>query len=113
MKKLILISVAIALMTIPAMANLTFYRITSNAPVDIAGNFEVEVTNPATGQVQFKFLNLGTITPSGTIFEVYFDDGTILGSTFAIDDSDPDVDFVRVTSGGSDLPGPIFFQVMN
>jgi len=107
MKKLALTTITLALSICAAVqANATytyyFYRITSDAPYDIAGQFNVVLSQESANVVRFTFNNFGP--DPGSIFAVYFDDGTLLNSSFDIDDDSPSVDFDQITNP-SDLPG--------
>jgi hypothetical protein len=106
MKKLILYATLIVLcgFSIPAMAGPTysFDRITSNSPIDTASQYTVELNSTVLG-VSFTFRNAG---PYGSIAEIYFDDGTLLGEPTIT--SGPGVAFLNdsastVTPGN--LPG--------
>jgi len=106
MKKLFILLSVLVLAAIcqTAGANVTTYsfcNITNKGPTDIAGQFNVVLTEDSANVVRFTFNNLGP--DPGSIFAVYFDDGTILGSTLVIDDSPPDVAFEKITTP-SDLP---------
>jgi len=82
-----------------AQANITysFVRISDNSSVDIAGQLSVEVADSITG-VSFTFRNEG---PWGSVHEVYFDDGTLLGQPIIT--NGPGVAFHLGASPG-DLP---------
>jgi len=107
MKKSILITTILVLgICTAAQANATytyyFYRITSDAPYDIAGQFNVVLSQDSANVVRFTFNNLGP--DQGSIFAVYFDDGALLTSSFGIADNPPAVDFVQIMNP-PDLPG--------
>lgn len=108
MKKLFILSGFLMLFvlctTVQGNATYMYYfcRITNNAPDDIAGQFNVVLSEDSEHVVRFTFNNLGP--DEGSIFAVYFDDGTILGSTLVIDDNPPSVDFEQIMNP-PDLPG--------
>jgi len=82
----------------------SFEAITNNSTADTAigeSQLFVAVTNPASGQVLFTFVNDGPYASS--ICDVYFDDGMLLGIA-AIDDSDVGVSFSQLATPGV-LPG--------
>lgn len=81
---------------------ITFSRITSNASIDIAGQFELTVSDPGGGLARFRIANLGPV--SSSITAVYFDDsyGDLAGS-IAITNG-PSVDF-GTPAKPSNLPG--------
>lgn len=90
----------------------TFTRITSNASVNVASQFTVEVNDggwsSGAHHVLFTFRNLGPLASS--ITGVYFDDGTLLGIA-SITDSGSGVSFSQGATPGN-LPGgqPYGFQ---
>ena len=88
----------------PTMAGPTysFVRITQNGSVDVASQLKMTVNDNGGDSVRFIINNNGPL--ASTIFSVFFDDGTILGSTMGIDDSDSVVDFEQEFTP-SDLPG--------
>jgi hypothetical protein len=107
MKKLVLVAAVLVLSICTALqANATytyyFYRITSDASYDIAGQFNVVLSQESANVVRFTFNNFGP--DPGSIFAVYFDDGALLNSNFGIDDNLLAVDFEQITNP-SDLPG--------
>ncbi|MFG0258664.1 MAG: hypothetical protein ACF8GE_12270 [Phycisphaerales bacterium JB043] len=78
-----------------------FYRISDNsADTGTAANLKVDVSDDGVGPNQVAFTFYWAGSPSGSIAEVYFDDGTLLGIA-AVDDSDPGVSF---NNGGSANP---------
>ena len=103
MKRVLLCLVAVTLLVsalaTPAQAGpiYSFVRISDNSSVDIAGQLSVEVADTSTG-VSFTFRNEG---PWGSVHEVYFDDGTLLGQPTII--NGPGVAFHLGSSPG-DLP---------
>jgi hypothetical protein len=105
MKKLILyLALAtLCMLSMPAQAGPTysFTRITQNGSVNVASQFEMTVNDNGSNQVEFIISNNGPL--QSTIFEIYFDDGALLGSTLGIDESGGGVDFKQNTTP-SDLP---------
>lgn len=87
MKKLVLLVALVFLCSLSASvsANVTysFVRISDNSSVDIAEQLSVEVANSTIG-ISFTFRNEG---PYGSVHEVYFDDGTLLGAPTIINGS--------------------------
>ena len=79
----------------------SFNNITNNTSNDAAADFTVEVIDEGGGKVSFKFMNSGA--NDGSITDIYFDDGTLLGIA-TITESGPGVNFTR---GGAppNLPG--------
>ncbi|MHC4976842.1 MAG: hypothetical protein ACYTF7_09585 [Planctomycetota bacterium] len=70
---------------------------------DIATNLAVDISDEGVGPNQVSFTFYWTGDPSGSISEIYFDDGSLLGIA-AVDDSDPGVEF---NDGGSASPGDL------
>lgn len=104
-QKILICLVILGMFPTLAEANMTygFVRITNNSSVDIASQLEAEVSNPGGGQiVLFTLRNKGPI--ESFIKSVYFDDGALLNSTFAILDDPNSVVFEQITTS-ADLPG--------
>jgi len=101
---LVAVTMLLGAFAMPAMAGPTysFVRITQNGSVDVASQLQMTVNDSGGGSVEFIISNSGPL--ASTIFAVFFDDGTILGSTLGIDDSDNVVDFEQQTTS-SGLPG--------
>lgn len=112
MKKKLVLYLVLAILcslSMPAMAGPTysFVRITQNGSVDIASQLEMTVNDNGVdgdGHVQVEFIINNNGPLQSTIFSVYFDDGTILGSVMRINDSGAGVDFTFISSS-SDMPG--------
>ena len=85
---------------VAAVVTYSFVRISDNSSVDIADQLFVDVSESSiiTGGVSFVVRNEG---PLGSVHEVYFDDGPLLGTPIIT--NGPDVDFVLGASPG-DLP---------
>lgn len=86
-----------------------FVRITDNSPEDTAADYMVEVFNEtyggvnlSTGEVGFKFYNIGDNVGS-FIDGVYFDDGTLVGITRVVNDFG-DVQY-SIGARPAELPG--------
>jgi len=90
--------------SMPAQANVTysFTNITNNCSIDVASNFNLVVSADSEDVVRFTFNNIGS--DDSFIRGVYFDDGALLYSLFAIYDDPPDVNFMQITNN-PDLPG--------
>ena len=103
-KRLRLVTLLVAGMAFAAVANADpypFVRITDNAPVDVANQLSMDVTDEGGGVVGFWFSNACTVV-GPSITHVYFDDGVLFGIP-SIDSSDG-VQFSQGANPG-DLPG--------
>ncbi len=82
--------------------NLTFCRITDNAPTDVANQLIAHVFySSGTNEALFEFHNVGSV--SSSITGVFFDDGTILGAGTPSIFNGTGVNFVE--DPGANFPG--------
>jgi len=78
---------ALLLLTVvaqPAKAgySVTFARQTSNGTQDVAGQLRLTIEDQGGSNVRFVFRNVGPV--ASRISEIYFDDGSLIGSAFTL-----------------------------